>query len=79
MGTLGGIAYACSEDDRAREKIKKLKAENEQLNSASNYISGIKTKLSTAKEYLIEAKSNFKDGGHVKTEFHLQMRNSHLV
>ena len=62
---VGAIGYACTEDDRARERIKQLKAENEQLNSAKNYVSGIKTKLSSAKEYLTNAKNDFKNGGHV--------------
>lgn len=65
VGTGGTIWWACTEEDRAKEKIKQLKAENKQLNSAKNYISGIKSKLTGAKEYLIDAKTDFLDGGHV--------------
>lgn len=61
----GRIVDACTEDDRARERIKQLEAENEQLNLAKNYVSGIKTKLSSAKEYLTDAQNDFKNGGYV--------------
>ena len=68
VGTGGAIWHACTEEDRAKEKIKQLKAENEQLNSAKNYVSGIKTKLTSAKEYLTDARNDFKNGGHVLDE-----------
>ena len=61
----GGIYYAATEDDRAREKIKQLEAENKQLETAKNYVNGIKSKLTSAKEYLNEGKNDFKKGGHV--------------
>lgn len=64
----GAIWHTCTEEDRAKEKIKQLKAENEQLNSAKNYVSGIKTKLTSAKEYLTDARNDFKNGGHVLDE-----------
>lgn len=65
VGTGGAIGLACTREDRAKEKIKKLKAENKQLNSAKEYVSNIKSKLTSAKEYLIDAKNDFKSGGHV--------------
>lgn len=65
VGTGGAIWHACTEDDRAKEKIKQLKAENQQLTSAKNYIIEIKTNLTNAKDYLTEAKNDFKNGGHV--------------
>lgn len=68
VGTGGAIWHACTEEDRAKEKIKQLKAENKQLNSAKNYVSGIKTKLTSAKEYLKDARNDFKNGGHVLDE-----------
>lgn len=68
VGTGGAIWHACTEEDRAKEKIKQLRAENKQLNSAKDYVSGIKTKLTSAKEYLTDAKNDFKNGGHVLDE-----------
>ena len=65
VGTGGAVWHACTEDDRAKEKIRQLEAENEQLNSAKNYVSGIKTKLTSAKEYLEAGRNDFKNGGHV--------------
>lgn len=65
IGAGGAIWHACTEDDRAREKIKQLKAENESLKSAREYVSNIKIKLESAKEYLTDARSDFKNGGHV--------------
>lgn len=65
IGAGGAIWHECTEEDRAKEKIKQLKAENEQLNSAKNYVSNIKVKLESAKEYLASAKKDFTRGGHV--------------
>ncbi|MBE6149750.1 MAG: hypothetical protein E7170_03380 [Firmicutes bacterium] len=65
IGVSGAIWHACTEDDRARERIKQLENENKQLNSAKNYIDGIKTKLCSAKKYLENGKTDFKNGGHV--------------
>lgn len=66
IGTTGAILHATTEDDRARERISRLQAENKQLSSAIDYVSGIKTKLNSAKEYLISARNDFKNGGHVE-------------
>jgi len=65
IGAAGTIWHACTEEDRAKEKIKQLEAENEQLNLAKNYVNDIKTKLISAKEYLTDARNDFKNGGHV--------------
>ena len=65
IGATGAAIHAATEDDRARETIKKCEADNKQLNSAKEYVSDIKTKLTNAKEYLVEAKNDFKNGGHV--------------
>lgn len=65
VGVSGAIWHSCTEDDRAKQRIKELEAENKQLNSAKEYVSSIKTKLTSAKEYLQKGKSDFKNGGHV--------------
>lgn len=65
IGAGGAIWHACTEEDRAKEKIKQLKAENESLKSAREYVNNVKTKLVGAKEYLTDAKKDFKNGGHV--------------
>ena len=65
IGIGGGIWYASTEDDRARERIKQLEAENESLNFAVDYVSNINNKLNSAKDYLNQAKKDFQNGGHV--------------
>lgn len=65
IGIGGGIWHACTEDDRARERIAQLKKENEYLNSVKEYVSNLKTKLTNANDYLKEGREDFKSGGHV--------------
>lgn len=65
IGVGGGIWNSLTEDDRARERIKQLEAENASLNSAIDYLNNIKVKLSNSKDYLEEARNDFKNGGHV--------------
>ena len=65
IGIGGGIWHACTEDDRARERIAQLQKENEYLRSVKEYVSNLKTKLTSANDYLKDGRDDFKNGGHV--------------
>lgn len=68
VGTAGAIWHAATEDERNAAKLEQLKAENEQLNVAIEYVNNVKGKLVSAKDYLADAKKDFKNGGHVSDD-----------
>lgn len=65
VGTSGAIWWNCTEEERAAARIEKLREENQHLRTAKTYVSNIKSKLVSAKEYLKDGRNDFKNGGHV--------------
>lgn len=66
IGTIGYAAHYATEPDRIRAKIQQLQTENQQLNSAKQFISELLPNITSAKSYLTQGKNDFLSGGHVK-------------